>query len=161
MVFLYSSSFLVIFCPSLSFVVSFQTWIHPMPMPTYGHLSPPSSNIAVSCFSGHSSISPPNPLRVGPSRHHIVIIHPPTSFPPPSSRIHAPPNLPLASCPHNPPVDVDKDNPPTPSINSPSEALSSTDIQNYLSRHTHWNSAAAECRVLAPTLASRLTWISF
>jgi len=66
-------------------------------------------------------------------------------------------------------VDVDKDNPPTPSINSPPEAPihpSSTDVQNYLSRHTpigilHWNSAAAECRVLAPTLASRLTWISF
>jgi len=144
------------FLASLSFVVSFQTWINPMPMPTYGHLSPPSSNIAVSCFSGHSSISPPNPPRVGPSRHHIVIIHlvPTPLFSNPCSTQSA-------SCPHNPPVDVDKDNPPTPSINSPSEALSSTDIQNYLSRHTHWNSVAAECRVLAPTLASRLTWISF
>ena len=29
------------FLASLSFVVSFQTWINPMPMPTYGHLSPP------------------------------------------------------------------------------------------------------------------------
>ena len=78
------------FLASLSFVVSFQTWNNPMPMPTYGHLSPP--------FLKHRRVVLLWPFidittHVGPSRYHIL--------PTPPSRSHAPPNLPLASCLHN------------------------------------------------------------